>query len=330
MLNKKPFNLNIHSKYAVAVSGGSDSLAMLFMLIEQGYKSCITVLHFNHNLRKESAYEANWLGKLCESHSISYICEEWEAPCETSNLQQEARRARYAFFKQKCTEHGFEKVLIGHSEDDVVETMLMRLARGSGLSGLSAMIQEGDVLGVPVLRPLLNMSRENLQLYLNESKQDYLSDPSNENEKFFRIRIRNLKPQLKEAGLFYEHMAQSAHALRRSDDALNFFVESLAVQLIRSDITKAQNMHEGEVVIPAQGSVQLSLDIFLYPEDIQLRLLSKSLTELNGEGLAPRTSKRLQALSYMKERVKKFTLGGAIFQHNGECYILQKEHTVSI
>jgi tRNA(Ile)-lysidine synthase len=313
-LKENIFNLNHTHKYAAAISGGSDSLAMLFMLMEQGYKDCLTILHFNHGLRKESAYEANWLRKLCAFHGISFVCEAWDVPDDMSNLQQEARRARYAFFKRQCDLNKFEKVLIGHSEDDVVETMLMRLGRGSGLSGLSAMQKEGDVLGVPVLRPLLLLSRETLQAYLNEKKQDYISDPSNENEKFFRIRVRNLKPHLKEAGLVYEHMSQSAHALRRSDDALNFFMEGLATQLI---VCEADH-------------VQLSLDLFLYPEDTQLRLIAKSLFELNGEQMAPRTSKRLQALSYMKESVKKFTLGGATFKLSGDVYVLEKEHSKSL
>lgn len=309
MLKENPFQLDIRRKYAVAISGGSDSLAMLLMLIDFGFKECITVLHYNHNLRNESEKEADWIRKWCENHGIRFLSEKWVNPKLEANIQQEARQARYAFFKQESERENFDAVLVGHTKDDVVETMLMRLGRGSGLSGLSAMQKESNVFGVKIVRPLLDFSREELQTYLDNKNQEYISDPSNENKQFFRIRVRNLKPALKEAGLNYEHIAASAHALRRSDDALNFFVDSLANQLIEEN----------------ESSVQLSSDIFMYPEEVQLRLLAKALFAVTDDGLAPRTSKRQQALFSMQESVKKFTLGGAIFKRINNAYLLEKE-----
>lgn len=303
------FQLDSRLKYAAAISGGSDSLAMLFMLVEMGYKDNITVLHFDHNLRKESETEANWLRKLCEKLDVRFVCEKWSKPNVEVNLQQEARQARYSFFRRQCESDNLESVLVAHTQDDVVETMLMRLGRGSGLTGLSAMQKQTHVFGVKVLRPLLDFKREDLQNYLKENQSDYISDPSNENEKFYRIRVRNLKPVLKDAGIHYEHIASSAHALRRADDALNFFADSLASQLIAE----------------SSVGVHLSMDIFMYPEEIQLRLVAAALFKLTGEGLAPRTSKRLQALLNMKDGVKAFTLGGAKFIQKSGFYLLEKE-----
>ena len=303
------FQLGSREKYAAAVSGGSDSLAMLYMLVDMGYKDNITVLHFDHNLRKESANEAKWLRKQCEILGVQFVCEKWHKPNVEGNIQQEARYARYTFFKHACETNNLNSVLVAHTQDDLVETMLMRLGRGSGLTGLSAMSEETNVLGVSVYRPLLNETRETLQNYLKEKGVDYISDPSNDNEKFFRIRVRNLKPVLLNAGIAYEHIASSAKALRRADDALNFFADSLANHLIEEQ----------------GGKVNLSTDIFMYPEEIQLRLLATALFKVTSEGLAPRTSKRSQALLNMKDGIKGFTLGGAIFKQKSGFYQLEKE-----
>lgn len=303
------FQLDTRQKYAAAVSGGSDSLAMLLMLHELDYHKNIVIVHFDHNLRPESAGEARWLKGLCQKLGFECIVGKWQKPKTDENLQKAARVARYDFFKNTCHNHHLKAVLVAHTKDDVVETMLMRLGRGSGLSGLSAMKRESDVLGVEVLRPLLGKSREELQRFLVDKNQDFISDPSNENEKFFRIRVRKLKEHLKEAGLNYEHMAESSKSLRRADDALNFFVDGLASHLI---------VKKGE-------QVSLLQDIFLYPKEVQLRLLAKALFITTDEGLAPRTSKRLQALKYMNEGVQKFTLGGAVFTLKGEVYLLAKE-----
>ena len=305
-----PFLLKSELKYAVAVSGGSDSLAMLMMLVEFGYQSQITVLHFNHKLRPESEEEALEVEKICEGLGVPCIVGHWDDQALEGNLQQQARQARYSFFKRCCDEKNLAEVLVAHTQDDVVETMLMRLGRGSGLTGLSAMAERSTALDVAVFRPLLGYSREELQQYLADKPVDFISDPSNDNDKFFRIRVRKLKGHLHNAGLDYQHMASSAHALKRADEALEFFTEGLANQLIENK---------------EAGQVALSTDLTFYPQEVQLRLLAKALLQCTGQGMAPRTSKRQQALQFMVQGVPKFTLGGAIFLHGSGAYIIEKQ-----
>lgn len=293
-------NLNI----AAAVSGGSDSLALLFLLIEAGFKDNLTVLHFNHKFRPESDDEEFWLKFLCERLGVRFIVGSLSGGVE-GNLQQAARKARYKFFKDQCSLLGLDKVCVGHTRDDVVETMLMRMGRGSGLKGLSAMSAETVVEGVSVLRPLLNFSREDLQSYLNLKSQEYLSDPSNENDKFYRIRVRKLKPVLEGAGLSYEHLYQSALSLSRANDALSFYVKQSLNECFASNCLNLSFIHQ--------------------PLEVSLRVLAESLLHVTGEGLAPRTSKVMRALKMMEAREKKFTLGGAIFTLKGEVYMIEKE-----
>lgn len=294
-----------NSNIAAAVSGGSDSLALLYLLIESGFGENLTVLHFNHKLRKESDDEELWLKNLCEKLGVKFVSSSWVFDDFQGNVQQLARKARYAFFKNCVTQLNLSKVLIGHTQDDVVETMLMRMGRGSGLKGLAAMDGDCIVEGVPVLRPLLDCSRQSLQEYLKGMGVEYLSDPSNENDKFYRIRVRKLKDELKQAGLEYNHLYESARSLKRADDALGFYVnQSLELNM---------------------DNHLLSNEFLSSPQEVSVRVLAKALTRVTGDGLAPRTSKCLRALEAMKVGEKKFTLGGAIFTLKGNAYLIEKE-----
>ncbi|MFT7144867.1 MAG: tRNA(Ile)-lysidine synthase [Alphaproteobacteria bacterium] len=303
------FNIQKNTQIAVAVSGGSDSMALLHLLIDQGFSEQITVLHFDHNLRTESESEANRLRTYVESLSISFISAKWQSPVTEGNLQQAARLARYAFFKKMCLKHNLDYVMVAHSMDDVAETFLMRLARGSGLRGLSSMQVQSDALGVKVVRPLLHIGREVLQSYLVNKQIKYISDPSNDNPKFFRIRIRKLKKILHDSGLTYQNIRESALSLRRADDALEFYSEK-----------------SFKLNCETKGDKLLLNTCFLTePSEICLRVLEKSILSVTGDGLAPRTSKRYRALQAMKNSEKRFTLGGVIFTLCEDSYLLEIE-----
>lgn len=303
MLNLPAFKEN--NKFAAAVSGGSDSLAMLFLLAEQGLSENLVVLHFNHKLRKESDVEAVFIQEICKKLNVKCVVGCWENPVLEGNLMQNARKARYDFFKKECEALGLDFVCVAHTRDDVVETFFTRLARGSGVQGLSAMKASVNVQGVQVVRPLLESSREELISYLQDKGQTFISDPSNENEKYFRIRMRHLKPQLEASGLEYQHVRQSALALRRADDALNFYAKRELEVYFEHHILKTE--------------------VTLLPEEIFSRVLDFCLQNVSGEGLSPRTSKRMAVLEKMKASEKKFTLGGVIFTLQKEGYSLKKE-----
>ena len=153
-------------RVAVAVSGGGDSVALLRMLHQIMGPSRLVVLHFNHNLREESASEELWVQQLATQLQIPFFSRTWAGPVR-GNKQQAARHARYAFFKEIVENLGLAGVCVGHTEGDITETLLMRLGRGSGVQGLAAMKAQTKIAGVYVFRPLLGYARDDLRQYLD-------------------------------------------------------------------------------------------------------------------------------------------------------------------
>jgi tRNA(Ile)-lysidine synthase len=212
------------SRPLVMVSGGPDSVALAHSLVELGSRP--VVLHVDHGLRgEESREDAEFVLKLCESMDLVY--EERWAKFKGGNLQEEARRERYRFAEQLADERGLSAIATGHTADDVTETVVLNLARGTGLRGLS---------GIPpvrgrVVRPLIRLRRRDVLRYLEQLGQQYRTDPTNLAPKYARNRVRlEVMPVLEElypgAG---ENVARTASLLREDLEAL----ENLAAGLVR-------------------------------------------------------------------------------------------------
>ena len=212
------------SRPLVMVSGGPDSVALAHSLVELGSRP--VVLHVDHGLRgEESREDAGFVLKLCESMDLVY--EERWAKFKGGNLQEEARRERYRFAEQLADERGLSAIATGHTADDVTETVVLNLARGTGLRGLS---------GIPpvrgrVVRPLIRLRRRDVLRYLEQLGQQYRTDPTNLTPKYARNRVRlEVMPVLEElypgAG---ENVARTASLLREDLEAL----ENLAAGLVR-------------------------------------------------------------------------------------------------
>jgi tRNA(Ile)-lysidine synthase len=212
------------SRPLAMVSGGPDSVALAHSLVELGSRP--VVLHVDHGLRgEESREDAEFVLKLCESMDLVY--EERWAKFKGGNLQEEARRERYRFAEQLADERGLSAIATGHTADDVTETVVLNLARGTGLRGLS---------GIPpvrgrVVRPLIRLRRRDVLRYLEQLGQQYRTDPTNLTPKYARNRVRlEVMPVLEElcpgAG---ENVARTASLLREDLEAL----ENLAAGLVR-------------------------------------------------------------------------------------------------
>ena len=297
----KPF---AEKRIAVAVSGGSDSLALLYALYEELGTTNLVVFHFDHGLRVESKNEAQWVSELCAGLGLPCAIRTWSAEgrsrLDAQNMLQKARQARYAAFRELCKEYQVEAVCLGHTADDVSESFVMRLGRGSGLAGLSAMQSVGEVLGVKVLRPVLDCSRQSLKDYLTNRDQTWVSDPSNEKETYLRVRVRHAKDVFEKMGLAFESIYASAQSLRRAENALNTWCQQLWDEIIHTN---------------GNGSLTFNELFWHQVEEMQLRLLSKAMVEMTGDPLSPRTSKRISLLENMREVENgKWTLGGVIFE----------------
>jgi len=206
-------------RLGLAVSGGPDSLALL-LLANAAYPGRIHAATVDHGLRPEGAAEAAFVAGICRTLAIPHATLRAEMR-ETSNVQAAARTRRYALLTQWIGEIGAAFLATAHHLDDQAETLVMRLARGAGLSGLSGI----RAANAAIVRPLLGWRRQELAAIVREAGVDPVADPSNEDERFDRVRVRR---RLAEAAwLEPEPLARSAGALAEANEAVEWMVERL-------------------------------------------------------------------------------------------------------
>lgn len=192
--NMKNINLSGKKAIAVATSGGKDSTALTFLLNNwcKIHKISLTAITIDHNLRKESSQEAKTTAKLLAQHKISHHILKWEGIKPKANIQNKARKARYELLTNFCKENKIEDLFVAHHKEDLAETFLINLERGSGLDGLSAIKMISTKNNIKIIRPLLNISQTQLIEYLKQKNIKWINDPSNSNEKYKRVKIRNI------------------------------------------------------------------------------------------------------------------------------------------
>ncbi len=179
------------ARFAVAVSGGADSMTML-RLAAAAFPGRVTAATFDHRLRAGSAAEAALVGRICVALAVPHQTLATAEPIIGNSVQMRARTARYAALRAWAKEVGAAFLLTAHHADDQAETLLMRLQRASGLSGLAGIrAVRFDVDGV-VLRPLLAWRRAELRALAAESATPFVDDPSNDDPRHDRTRIRAL------------------------------------------------------------------------------------------------------------------------------------------
>ncbi|MEO0771732.1 MAG: tRNA lysidine(34) synthetase TilS [Pseudomonadota bacterium] len=257
---------------AVALSGGSDSLALLSLLQDwrQDGGPDLSAVTVNHGLRAEAAEEAAQMAQLCADWDVDHAVLEWVREAETGNLHDQARRARYALMADWARDRGISTIALGHTQDDQAETFLMRLGRGAGLDGLSAMRDAWDQDGVTYTRPLLPCAREALQEYLRARDLSWFDDPANSDPAYTRSRIRAALPEL---GISTHTLAEVAGHLAQARDALCAVTREAARKIARAEM--------GDIVIDHAGFAEL-------PPDLARRLLLSAMHWITGAAYPPR------------------------------------------
>ncbi|NNC52844.1 MAG: tRNA lysidine(34) synthetase TilS [Erythrobacter sp.] len=213
------------AKLGIALSGGPDSLALL-LLAASALPGRVEAATVDHGLREESAAEAAHCASTCAQLGLPH--KTLPVQLAEGNTQSRAREARYAALSDWATDRGIDTICTAHHRDDQVETLLMRLNRGSGLSGLAGVRAAGLAPqgGVVVLRPLLDWSREELASIVAASGFPAVTDPSNEDAAYDRVRMR--KALAKADWLQPEAIARSAQVLAdMEDDILGLAAEDL-------------------------------------------------------------------------------------------------------
>lgn len=190
-------NINKSDCIVVGVSAGPDSMALLHILKNNSYNKIICA-HINHNVRKESLEEAKYLKEYCEKFNITfeYTCIE---KYTEANFENEARKKRYEFYEQVLNKYNSHYLFLAHHGDDLIETILMKIIRGSNLEGYAGIKKYSHVKNYTIIRPLLNVTKEDILNYNQENNIKYYIDKTNSDEHYTRNRYRlNIIPVLKQ------------------------------------------------------------------------------------------------------------------------------------
>lgn len=226
-------------RVGIAVSGGPDSTALL-VLLDLWTRECpaapnLYVLTVDHGLRPEASHEADAVVALATrlGHHAEKLVWHHAGPPPTSDIQAEARSARYRLLVEAARRHQLDAVLLAHTRDDQAETLLMHLARGSGVAGLAGIPSERTIDGIRFFRPLLGMAKAELLTVVEEAGVPYVTDPSNTSDRYTRVRIRKALPALTELGLTADRLAGTAQRMARAEAALRSITDDFIGQAAR-------------------------------------------------------------------------------------------------
>jgi len=299
----------------IAVSGGGDSTALLIVAArwagERG--RTIAAATVDHGLRPESAAEAAGVAALCARLGIAHqILRSGNLSAAGGNLSAAAREARFSLLGDWARGQGLSAVLLGHTMDDQAETVLMRLARGSGAEGLAAMQARLQRDGMVWLRPLLGVRRAALRAVLRAAGVGWVEDPTNEDPRYDRVKARRALAALAPLGIDAEGLARTAWHLQRQRRVLERAMDGLARRARRWG---------------ALGEVRLDLATMEQDEpDTALRLLADSLVRVSGAVYRP----RFRALCEVWERISSdagaaTTLSGCLIRTDGDAALICRE-----
>ncbi|MCX7318071.1 MAG: tRNA lysidine(34) synthetase TilS [Hyphomicrobiales bacterium] len=302
----------------LAVSGGPDSVALMWLAarwrrqLKRG--PALTVMTVDHGLRPESAREARAVKRLAASLDLPHRTIRWTGDKPKTGLPAAARAARYRLLAGAARKFGAFHVMTAHTQDDQAETILMRMARGSGLAGLAAMAVETEREGIQIVRPLLQMPKSRLIATLGKAKLDFAVDPTNMDLQFTRPRLRALMPDLAAEGMDASNLVRLAARMARADAALGLMADGA----------------ERFLALHRPGSAPGAVDAIAFfglAAEIRVRLLLRMIDSVGHEGPAElgKVESLASALEQANEQATssdrsgillKKTLAGAVISLN--------------
>jgi len=307
-------DLNLNRDFIVAVSGGPDSLALCFLSEIYSIKKRLNVkyLHVDHKLRKNSTKEVKFIKFLLKKFTNNFETLTWIGKKPKTNIQSIARDKRYELLIKKAKKHKINDILLGHHNDDLIENFFIRILRGSGLNGLVSFDKETNRQKINLIRPLLKFSKIDLEYITKKVFEIYIEDPSNINDKFRRVKIRNFIKNLENEGLNKDKFNLTIKNLKFASEAIKYFVN----KNLKKNITILNNKR-----------VILNIDFFYQPEEVVFRSFTKVIM-IVGKKFYPTRGKKIDNLieKIKNEHSFKTTLGNCVIKRVNNTIILSKEH----
>jgi tRNA(Ile)-lysidine synthase len=270
----------------IAVSGGPDSVALMWLMARWrkalAHGPRLIAVTVDHGLRPEAAVEAREVERLACTLTLTHRTMRWTGRKPESGLPAAARAARYRLLAEAARAAGASHILTAHTRDDQAETLLMRLLRGSGIAGLSAMARLSERAGLFLARPLLDVSKSRLVATLKRAGIGFADDPTNRDAAFTRPRLRALLPQLAAEGGDARALARLAARLARAN---------AAVELLADGAERYLALKDGAAPVGAGAELRAArvFDAQAFaalPEEIRLRLLMRAINRFGHEGPA--------------------------------------------
>lgn len=264
--------LPAHETIGVALSGGGDSTALLHLCLRAGLS--VEAVTVDHRLRPESSAEAAAVHAACSALGVRHEVRVWDHGPVTGNLMDAARRARQALIADWAQSRGIGTVALGHTRDDQAETVLMGLARAAGLAGLSGMRPAFDVGSIRFVRPLLIAGRDDLRDWLREAGIGWIDDPTNDNDRFTRIKARKALTALASLGITAERLSDVAGHLASVQTALTAQVAEVAARY----------------VVAEAGALRIDAGLWNAPAEVQRQVVVAGVMWLSRAAYAPRAA----------------------------------------
>lgn len=266
------------SRLLIGVSGGPDSLALLYFFVRRrnDWRLTLSAAHVDHMFRKESLEEMKYVEEICRQWEVPFFGKRIDVPAEVEkrkgNPQDLARQMRYAFFREVMEKNGIETLALAHHGDDQMETMLMRMTRGSSVEAAAGMRAQRDFAGGRIIRPFLCVTKEEIEAYCRKNGLQPVYDPSNEKEIYTRNRFRkHVLPFLKaENRHVHDHFQRLSEFLHEDFD----YLETLAKKEMKKIITNNNKERIG-IKIP---------DLLRLPRPLQRRGISIVLGHFRKDG----------------------------------------------
>ena len=308
--------LSLNQDFIVGVSGGSDSLALCFLSkIYSIKKSCNAYYYIvDHRLRKNSSNEAQTVKKLLKKYNIELDVLKWYGKRPISNIQSLARKKRYSLLINQAKKLNIKTILTGHHVDDLFENFFIRISRGSGLNGLVSFSEKTLFDKVNIVRPLISFEKKHLNYVTTNVFKSYIEDPSNEDDKFKRVRIRKLIKHLQNDGLDKNKFLLTIKNLKDSNETIKFYV--------------AKNLKDNSYIYEDKSKIILKEEFFNQPHEVTFRSLTQIIKFVGNKYYSVRGKKVDTIIDKLKGDTRisiKLTLGNCIIHKVNRSFIVLKE-----